>query len=148
MWLVSLEVEDNFRGSTKVDLDEILLKGCLRSKLGEDQERLTRDLVLPFAILAHWVLWWFVSLRCEIQPFSCLFLLCLNILILSQPVLGLGYVRVRAWEEGISIMFFTFFLVFALSVIVLSWLVHHDCCFCLFAPFFNSLSNVPLIELY
>ena len=43
-------------------------------------------------------------------------------------------------------MFFTFFLVFALLVIVLS--VHHDCCFCLFAPFLNSLSNVPLIELY
>ena len=55
MWLVSFQVEDNFRGSTKVDLYEILLKGCLRSKLGDDQERLTRDLVLPFAILAHWV---------------------------------------------------------------------------------------------
>ena len=191
-----------------------------------------------------------MSLRCEIELFSCLFLLCLNILILSQPVLGLGskskslnpgfrvcrlrqfnriywrfdflniccfidylgrwnqwmlvlswrrqgmliegptpypncmlnissivtllgvldwwsslccyckrwedgkgggwiiYVRVLKWEEGISIMFFTFFLVFALLVIVLSWLVHHDCCFCLFAPFLNSLSNVPLIELY
>ena len=55
MWLVSFQVEDNFRGSTKVDLYEILLKSCLRGKLGDDQERLTRDLVLPFAILAHWV---------------------------------------------------------------------------------------------
>ena len=37
MWLFSFQVQDDFRGSTKVDLHEILLKGCFRGKLGGDQ---------------------------------------------------------------------------------------------------------------
>ena len=85
-------------GFTKVHLFENLLKDCLRGKLQDDQERITRALVLPLPLLALGSKsislgagFSFVSPGCMIYNlFSVMFfLLGLTLLILSLPLVGL-----------------------------------------------------------
>ena len=74
------------------------------------------------------------------------------IIVLLLQVMGRGcwLIYVRAWEgwQGVGIIFFSIFTsVFALVLIVLSWVVHGSCV-CFFVSFRLSLSLIRSVRYY
>ena len=98
IWLISFQVWDDLIGSNKVDLYEMPLKECFRGKPQGYQYRFARASVLLVFLLALGSKSSSLSARVSFEStgctirlvLCCFFLLCLSLLILPVPLLGLG----------------------------------------------------------